>query len=30
MRGDSEKGSNLDVANRLMSDDIAKRRIDGD
>ena len=30
MRGDSEKDSNLDVANPLMSDDIAKRRMDGD
>jgi hypothetical protein len=30
MRGDSEKDSNLDVASRLMSDDIEKRRMDGD
>jgi hypothetical protein len=30
MRGDSEKDSKLDVTNPLMSDDIAKRRMDGD
>jgi hypothetical protein len=30
MRGNSEKEGNLDVADRSMSDDIAKRRKDGD